>query len=117
MVNFLWICHAFVCHYPSLPYFCSLSLFVLKSKAKILCRFLFDFFVRLGPCVGQGIAVMNHVLPDVYTEVLSVLQDKAGPGPPSNSGNDQVLQFGYSMRPNAPPGHWLLTRKADILKV
>ena len=27
--------------------------------------------------LGQGIAALNHVLPEVYTEVLSVLQDKA----------------------------------------
>eukprot|EP00906_Rhabdomonas_costata_P030468 RCo043065 len=27
--------------------------------------------------LGQGIASMNHILPEVYTEILSVLQDKA----------------------------------------
>ena len=27
--------------------------------------------------LGQGISALNHVLPEVYTEVLSVLQDKA----------------------------------------
>jgi len=38
-----------------------------------VCRANSGLYIKLG----QGIAVMNHVLPDVYTEVLSVLQDRA----------------------------------------